>query len=286
MPELPEVETVRCDLLKVLQNKKITGIEIAADFRQRVFPSAAVFKKKLFGAKIMDIRRAGKLLIFDCGENRKLLIHLKMTGQLIFRGANKIVGGGHSQPGSNPHRFERVKISFGRNEVLYFNDLRKFGYLKVVSDAEARIETEKYGLDPTTPSFNFAKFNEILKTKELWLIKKFLLEQRYISGLGNIYADESCFSAGILPNRKNKSLKLTERKKLFLAIKKILKLAVEERGTSVNTYVSGTGAKGNYARHLKVYGRVGEKCLHCRVGIIEKKKLAGRGTSFCPHCQK
>jgi len=289
MPELPEVETVRRDLEKYLVGKKIKDITIKPDFLNKISPNKEEFVSLLQGKKLIDVDRVGKLLILDFGLNKKLLVHLKMTGQFVFvppRG--RIIQSGHpvEQTRSAPDKYNKASFNFGKNGVLYFNDMRKFGYLKVVSNKSAEVERARYGVEPIQSAFTLKKFNELLEKRPNMEIKKFLLMQNFISGIGNIYVDEACFATSIMGDRKIRTLSEPERKKLYQSIKKIIKKAVEMRGTSVNTYVDGSGQKGNYVKYLKVYSRVGKKCLRCKKATIKKMKVAGRGTSYCPACQK
>ncbi len=299
MPELPEVETVRRDLEKYLKGKKVLQVEIKDDFKKRISPTKEKFIKFLQGAKFHRVERVGKMLIFDFSagggsafggdKSMKVLAHMKMTGQFVFvppRG--KIITGGHpiGQSRQTPDRFNKVLLDFGSAGKLYYNDMRKFGYLRLADEATVTKEKLRFGMEPIVPEFTLEVFNSILKRKPNLEIKKVLLMQELIAGIGNIYADESCFAAGVMPDRKVKSLKLAERKKLYIAIVKILKKAIEERGTSFNTYVDARGEKGNFVRFLKVYGRAGLKCLKCKKATIQKMKVAQRGTSYCSVCQK
>jgi len=289
MPELPEVETVRRDLEQYLKNKKITKIIIRDDFVKKIAPSKAKFIKFLTGLTLKGVERVGKMMIFDFGTTHRVLAHMKMTGQFVFvppRGS--VVSGGHPVPQSRetPDRFNKVVIDFGRYGRLYYNDMRKFGYFQLVTRDQVDLARKKFGPEPVEKRFTVKLFMSILERKPNLEIKKVLLMQELISGIGNIYADESCFAAGILPDRKIKTITLFEKKKLYQSIVRILKKAIVERGTSVNTYVDGSGKKGNYVRFLKVYHRAGERCLKCKKATIVKTRVAGRGTSYCPICQK
>jgi len=252
-----------------------------------------------------------------------LLIHIKMTGQLIyFDKKNKIAGGhsvepikssGHSvEPikssvnsakslksstdsfpeslmksvgGELPNKHTRVQIGFQNGGQLYFNDLRKFGYLKLVSAEELeRLLITNYGPEPLTPAFSLLFFKDLLKNRTI-KIKALLLNQKLIAGLGNIYVDESLWQAKIDPERRGNGLKPEEVKKLYQAINKIISLAIKYRGTTFSNYVDSRGQKGNFSKFLKVYGQQGQPCKNCRT-ILLKKKVAGRGSHYCPNCQK
>ena len=294
MPEMPEVETIAADLSDKLSGQKIISVDLISPKSAKNAP--AFFKKKLIGASLKKISRRGKLLIFELSENY-LLIHLKMTGQLIYVDQKTSIAGGHSLNdrknssfaesvgGKLPNKYTRVVISFKNGAQLFFNDLRRFGYLKIVTPGElALILKNSYGPEPLTPEFTF-KYLEKLLAKRKTKIKALLLDQKLVAGLGNIYVDEALFASGIRPDRLALSLKSAEIKKLFLAINFLIKKAIKHRGTTFSNYVDSKGQKGNFSKFLKVYGRKDEKCVSCG-GPIRKIKLAGRGTHYCPHCQK
>lgn len=289
MPELPEVETIRRDLEKKIAGQKIKAIEILAT--KSVHNKSGEFKNILIANNFKHIERRGKLLMFaldKVGKYSYLLVHLKMTGQLIYRNKNKILAGGHSQTAMDtnvPNKFTRVIFTFGDGGQLFFNDLRRFGYLKLVSKEEKeKIVKNNFGIEPLTPDYIFSDFAELFKKRQT-NVKALLLNQKLISGIGNIYADEACFEAGILPMRKASAVKFEELKKLFKMVEKVLEISIANRGTTFNNYVDSDGNTGAHINFLKVYGRDGEKCKKCK-GLILKKKHAGRGTHYCVVCQK
>lgn len=287
MPELPEVETIRQDLRRQIIGKKI------ADF-QTMYPKVAAGKPKelvmfLVGKKIQEIDRRGKLMIIRFEKaSEVLLVHLKMTGQLVYVFKSTIVGGGHSFKTLNTHlpdKFTGAIFTFADGSKLFFNDLRKFGYLKLADATALEKVLKGFGIEPLTPHFTFAKFATLIKTKKM-NIKALLLNQALIAGIGNIYADEICHAAGVLPTRRTATLKSEEIKKLFQACNSIIKKAINYRGTTFNNYVDSEGNKGNFSAQLKVYGAKNAQCKTCKKGKIEKTKVAGRGTHFCGTCQK
>lgn len=287
MPELPEVETIRQDLRRKILHKKITAFEA-------LYPKVAAGKPKelaefLVGKKIIEIDRRGKLMIFRFEKNDSvLLVHLKMTGQLVYVFKNTIVGGGHSFKTLNTHlpdKFTGAIFTFTDKSKLFFNDLRKFGYLKLTDALGLEKALQGFGVEPLTPEFTFAAFSKLLKTKKM-NIKAVLLNQAFIAGIGNIYADEICHAAGVLPTRRTATLTPGEIKKLYQAANVIIKKAIKYRGTTFNNYIDSEGNKGNFSAHLKVYGSKNARCKTCTTGIIEKTKVAGRGTHFCRVCQK
>ena len=243
MPELPEVETIRFQLLR-----KIVG-------------------KKLDGNKIANVRRRAKILIIDFAQGSSLLFHLKLTGQLIFNG--KIL----------PHT--RKVFNFDDGTKLIFNDVRKFGWWKKVKNTKA---IEK-SLGPEALTLDLDTFNALLERKPNSKIKPLLMDQRAISGIGNIYSDEILFASKVHPLRTVKTLKEKEIEKICQNIKKILKAAIKAHGSSVEHYVDACGKKGNYVKQHKVYQREGQKCLRCG-SVIKRIKIGGRSAHFCSKCQK
>ncbi len=199
-----------------------------------------------------------------------------------------MVAGGHNLTESDlrvSNRFTRVIISFADKTHLYFNDMRRLGYMKIVSPGEKeKIVKNDYGIEPLTPDFTLAAFVKLFAHRKT-NIKALLMNQKLIAGIGNIYADEICFCAGILPWRKAAGLKPAEIKELFRCIPRVLKAAVKNRGTTFSQFVAGNGKRGGHFRFLNVYKRAGEKCKRCG-GIIKKTRHAGRGTHYCPKCQR
>jgi formamidopyrimidine-DNA glycosylase len=291
MPELPEVETIRRDL-GVLIGQKIKALKIFSP--KTASHSAAFFKKALVGHKLISIGRRGKLLIFSFENGFFLLVHLKMTGQLIFQSLKIKIVGGHSLGsgsyeksvgGELPNKHTRALFSFANGGQLFFNDLRKFGYLKLTNQKGLeKILDSNYGPEPLTQEFTTSHLQKIFKSRRT-NIKAVLLNQKLIAGLGNIYVDEALFAAKIRPLREANKLKSGEVDKLTKEINKLIKKAIAYRGTTFNNYVDSRGRKGNFSQFLKVYGRRGENCLVCGHKII-RIKLAGRGTHYCPNCQK
>lgn len=296
MPELPEVETIRQGLCAEICGKKIERFE-ALD--RKVIEGKDL--RALAGEKIVNIARRGKLLIFKLSSRSKfLLIHLKMTGQLLLELKNKIVAGGHNiscddlKTPRNKHTraifhfapaFPPARGGTQRGGRLFFNDMRRFGYIKIVNAEELKKILGKYGPEPLGKDFTLAYLSGMLK-KTGRSVKAALLDQEKIAGIGNIYADEACFCARVKPSRRASSLSPDEAAKLHGCIKQILALAIKHRGTTFSDYRDCDGQKGCFIKFLKVYDRKGEKCLRCKKGIIQKKKIAGRGSVFCPNCQK
>ncbi len=286
MPELPEVETIRHDLEKMIEGKKIAQVEVLT--KSIVEPNN--FSKIVVGKKIITVSRRAKLLMLKLSDNWQLLIHLKMTGQLIYRlGRGEVAAvGGHPIALSLqvlPNKFTRVVFTLNDQSKLFFNDIRKFGYLKAVRNSVAEKIKIQYGIEPLTKEFTLKNFSKVLTRRPKMKVKQFLLAQELIAGLGNIYSDEACFYAGVKPTRTTSSLHPVEIKKLFSAISQVLKKSLKYRGTSSENYVDASGRSGGFVPHLMVYGRAGEKCKKCDKNLI-KIKLGGRTSVYCPHCQK
>ncbi len=271
MPELPEVETIRTQLERNIAGKKIAGVEIS---RPKIIKlPAEKFKKAIVGARIKALKRRAKILIIELDNGWSVLIHLKMTGQLIFKG--------------EPNKYTHVIFRFLDKTHLLFNDLRRFGYIKLVKTDElpSFLEKEKIGPEPLDRKFGLKEFESILARRPKMKIKQFLMDPKNIAGIGNIYSDEILFRARVSPLRPAGSLAKMEIKKIFDAIKKILPEAVKFRGTSAENYLDAFGQKGEFLKRLKVYGREDENCPECH-GKVKRIKLGGRSAHFCESCQK
>ncbi|MFA6416061.1 MAG: bifunctional DNA-formamidopyrimidine glycosylase/DNA-(apurinic or apyrimidinic site) lyase [Candidatus Paceibacterota bacterium] len=288
MPELPEVETIRQDLNKVIVGKKNTKATIL--WAKTVAPlSPTDFQKKISDTKITDIERRAKMIRIKLTGPLDLLVHLKMTGQLIFQPkTGKIISGGHPQPGgldNLPNKFTRLIFDFSDGSKLFFNDMRKFGWVKLLDDATVAKLFAEHGPEPLTKDFSLKYFQSLLSTYPRRPIKQILLDQKLIAGIGNIYADESCFIAKILPTRLAGKITGPESKKLHQAIIAVLKHSISKHGTSSRNYVRSDGSQGGFVPHLQVYGRAGQPCKVCK-RPIQKIRLLGRGTQYCANCQK
>jgi len=298
MPELPEVETIRTDLLKKIVNKKIVKLEVRKV--KLVKNTQKAFRGFLIDAKFSYIDRIGKLLIFVVKKNREekyLLVHLKMTGQFIYVGKKGVVAGGHSNSREEaekyrlggleknlPNKFSHIIFHFQDDSTLYFNDMRQFGYMKIVEADELEQIKNRYGIEPLQKNFTWKNFQKIFEGKKT-NIKAFLLNQNMISGLGNIYVDEVLFASGINPTRNISALTEEELQTIFVNTKKIIKNAIKMRGTTFSDYVDSEGKRGKYSDFLKVYGKEKTVCPKCKQTKIVKIKVASRGTRFCPRCQ-
>jgi formamidopyrimidine-DNA glycosylase len=286
MPELPEVQTIVDDLNKIILNKKIKKIDVLLP--KIVKGTNSIFISALKNNSFQNISRRGKFIIIPLNDGRFLIVHLRMTGQIIYVQDNKLIAGGHSDQKNNfnlPNKQTHLIITFNDNSQLFYNDQRQFGFLEIVSQREVDNLEKRLGVEPLSSKFTLDYFKCLLKGKKR-NIKAFLLDQKYIAGLGNIYVDESLFLAHILPGRLTNSLKEKEIKDLHQAIKKVLKQAIKYRGTTFNNYKDAHGRKGSFINRLEVYGQENKKCVRCKKGVIKKIRLVGRGTRYCPECQK
>jgi len=287
MPELPEVETVRRGLEKLIVGKTVKTVK--AD-TQKSFPNAeADVKAFLLGAKITKVSRRAKVLLIDLDNAYSLLIHLKMTGQLVYRGETQF-GAGHpneSLIGELPDRSTRVILEFTDGSHLYFNDQRKFGWMKLLPAIEIpNIDfMKKVGPEPLDADFTAEQFAERFKRRSKTSIKAALLDQTVVAGVGNIYADESLWGAKLHPNRLVGSLTPAEFKTLYAELRSVMNLAIEKGGSTDKNYVNAEGKRGSYLTFARVFRREGLPCPRCGTAII-KFKATGRGTHICPYCQK
>ncbi|MBI2482307.1 MAG: bifunctional DNA-formamidopyrimidine glycosylase/DNA-(apurinic or apyrimidinic site) lyase [Candidatus Vogelbacteria bacterium] len=287
MPELPEIETIKRELAKALVDKTIK--QVKTTWPKMVLPlSPQTFAEKLVGQKIKSVERRAKMLFIHFNNDTLLAIHLKMTGQLIYQRSQGLIVGGHPQKNglvNLPNNYTRAIFTFTDGSVLYFNDLRKFGWLKHLPHTDLHLLTARSGVEPLTRDFSLALFKSLLTRYPKRPIKTFLLDQTLIAGLGNIYVDEACFLSHILPTRLTNSLSEKEITNLHKNIISVLKLSIQKKGTSTRNYVRADGQPGGFVPHLMVYGRAKLPCKICRTPIA-KIRFHGRGTHFCRKCQK
>jgi formamidopyrimidine-DNA glycosylase len=289
MPEGPEVETIRRGLAASIVGQTVAGVEV---LWERCFPAPADLRDQIVtGAKVASVDRRAKVLMWHLDNGYTLLFHLKMTGQIVVvRAGGERMAGGHpneSMARPLPDNSTRVVFRFVSGDTLYFNDQRKFGWIKLVPTDEVTQDSliARLGPEALSPEFTVAAFRAQLDRHKRALIKPTILDQATVAGVGNIYADESLHLARIHPTRLVGSLTAAEVKRLHGAIREIMGLGIEHGGTSFAHYVNSLGGKGDYLEHARVFRREGQPCLVCGT-IIEKIRVAGRGTHFCPKCQK
>lgn len=288
MPELPEVETIRRELEAVMPGARVTRVDVRLP--KIVKEMMSRFQRAVRGATIESVRRRAKLLLIQLSTGHTILIHLKMSGQLIWvpnHGRMKV--GGHPIPGGIydlPNTYSHV-IFHTDCGVLYFNDQRQFGFVRLIATPALAtwLEVQGYGPEPLEKDFTVENFLDILYRHRRKRIKPTLLDQTVIAGVGNIYADEACFAARVRPSRRIQTMTLAERRAIYRGLRTIMNLSIKKRGTTADAYRTANGDKGGMMPFLKVYARDGEPCRRCR-SIIKKTVLAGRGTHYCPNCQR
>jgi len=303
MPELPEVESVRRGLNKVLIGQTIKNVKVNngkivfshSNIRQNSKAKTLSFINNITNKKIVKVSRRAKNIIIELSDESIILIHLKMTGQLVYVGApsahpqEKIIGGHpitESYTATLPNKHTHIVIALD-NGTLYYNDIRQFGYVlyyQSLAAAEQNKHFEKMGVEPLEKDFTPEYFESKIKLKNK-SIKASLLEQDIVVGCGNIYADEICFASKVSPLRICKTLSSNEIKKIYTNIKKILQDAIDNGGSSISDYLLADGSRGNYANHHKVYGKAGEPCYTCKSPLL-KCIVSGRATVYCNVCQK
>lgn len=282
MPELPEVETIVSGLKKCLVGQKITSINFLDKKKFIGDP------KQVMNQEISDIERRAKLIVVKLKNKYNLVIHLKMTGQLIYKDKTYKIAGGHQSDElylEVPNVHTRMIFSLSGGGKLFYNDLIRYGIIKVLTDDETeRMSKYEFGPEPFSKEFSKNYFSAILDKAKTANIKKILMDQKKIAGVGNIYANEALYLAGIDPRRKAASLSKSEKDKLYDAVLKALKLGIQHLGASIRNYVNHEGKKGKMQELFKVYGRAGQKC-ECG-SLVKKIQLNGRGTYYCPACQR
>lgn len=289
MPELPEVETITRELRKKLIGKTISKVEVRHP--KTVAPTTPKqFAERIRNQKISNLSRRAKMILIKFDSDLTLVVHLKMTGQLIFvpnhpNRKGKVIRGGHPMDDTQtPGRHTRI-IFHLENGTLYFNDLRKFGWVRIQDEKLESHIKNNYGPEPLDKSFSLDIFQKIIRRFPNRTVKKILLDQSLIAGVGNIYADEACHLSQIRPDKIAGRLTGAEIALLYKNIRGVLKLSISKKGTSSKNYRRSDGTVGGFMSYLKVYGRENKKCKTCGT-LIKKIKHAGRGTHFCPRCQK
>lgn len=288
MPELPEVETIRLGLQRLLLKKTITTVHNYDS--PKSFPNAeSDVREFLIGVTVTDVRRRAKVLLIELSSGYTLMTHLKMTGQLVYVRGSEHWGGGHpndSLVGDLPDKTTRQHIEFSDGSRLYFNDLRKFGWMKLIPTIEVEnIDfMKKVGPEPLSELFTAKEFVERIRRRNGTAVKAAILDQTVLAGVGNIYADESLWAAKIHPATRVKDISDKKLAALLPAIKTILTLSIEKGGSTDKNYVDAEGKKGSYLKFANVFRLEGKPCPRCGT-TIEKIRVAGRGTHICPLCQ-
>ncbi len=308
MPELPEVQTVVSELHKRIVGRKIKRIAVnmgkiisigpqtVSNIRDSSQKTVTEFARLLTGRKFTSVRRRGKMLIFDIDGPLSMLVHLKMTGQFIFEdkaqakltgSSYKILNRATAPLVKLPTKHTHVVFYFTDGSTLYYNDLRQFGYLRLVHDKDINKvkEFKDYGPEPLDKEFTFQVFQDALKNRKKIPIKLALMDTKVVVGIGNIYSDEILYHARVRPDRQVSTLATRELKAVFDQIRPVLKAGIKYKGSSVGDFVRTDGKWGSMGKHHYVYGRKKQACLSCGT-IIKSIKLGGRTACFCPREQK
>lgn len=278
MPELPEVESIRMYLEKHIVGKKLTTVEI---LEKKMFFGDP---KQIIGKKITEVLRSGKVLTIKFENNLYASFHLKLSGQILYSPNKKNSVFKNTIPRANtnkmPGKTTRIILYFEDSSALYFNDMRKFGWMKLGEKPE-----HAKGVDVLDPGFTFNYFEKAI-SKTTRPIKVVLMDQEKIAGIGNIYANDSLYVARIHPARKTNSLTNDEKKILYRSIFDTIKEGLHYKGSSARDelYLMPDGEKGTYQNHFKAYHQHGKPCVRCGT-IMERMVVGGRGTFFCPNCQ-
>lgn len=289
MPELPEVETVKRGLQELLIGHVVT--DVTYDWAKSFPNSPEDVQAFLIGARVVTVERRAKVLLIELSSKYSLVVHLKMTGQLVFRADDNTArfGAGHpndSLIGELPDRSTRVTMTLD-GAKLFFNDQRKFGWMRLMPTAEVpNIDFMRaVGPEPLSTEFTPTMLFERLQRRKNTSIKAALLDQTVLAGIGNIYADESLWGAKIHPETKVAQLSRARITRLHAELQAVLQLAIEKGGSTDKNYVNAEGKKGSYMSFARVFRREGQPCPRCAT-IITKTKVAGRGTHICPKCQR
>lgn len=282
MPELPEVETLKLGLQKYIVGKTIEDVEIK---NKRIFSGDP---KDIIGAKVVKVERFGKGLVIELNNGFSLAIHIKLTGQIIYRNQKSGIKNQENRV-DVPNKFTHVIFHLSLHSDLYYNDIRQFGWIKVIQSPKLKDQSFFRDLGPEFPlvktenNLTFDKFREILSKSRL-AVKPLIMDQKKMAGIGNIYANDALWLAKINPKQPANFLSDKESKSLFDALLIVLKKGLQEGGASELTFVNTLGEKGNYQEHTLVYGKTGKPCKRCGIKII-RTTLGGRGTFICKKCQ-
>jgi len=275
MPELPEVETIVRGLNSRIIGWEVEKIIFLSGHLQDKHPENEKILNYFKGQKISAVRRRGKMIIVEFDHELRWLIHLKMTGQLYLARRTEATD-----------KHVHVRVIFKKQaQELRFRDVRKFGFWFCLKGAELEKKVcASLGPEPLT--LNYQDFLRLWKKYPARQAKSFLLDQKIVAGIGNIYSDEILFRAGIRPDRRVRTLKVGELKKLYRMMKQVLREAIALKGSSISDYVDSSGERGQFQEKHRVYGKEGTTCQRCKKGIIRRRKIAGRSSYFCPVCQK
>ncbi|MBC7364445.1 MAG: bifunctional DNA-formamidopyrimidine glycosylase/DNA-(apurinic or apyrimidinic site) lyase [Candidatus Aminicenantes bacterium] len=275
MPELPEVETIVRGLKARIIGWEVKEIIFLSNYLKNKYPENKKVLKHFRGKKVSAVSRRGKMIMVGLDGELHWLIHLKMTGQLYLARRNEPV---------DKHVHVRV-IFKGQAEELRFRDVRKFGFWFCLKGPELKNKVCA-SLGPEPLALKYHDFVQLWQKYPARQAKSLLLDQKIIAGIGNIYSDEILFRAGIRPERRARTLKPEELRKIYFMMKQVLREAIAQKGSSISDYIDSYGERGEFQEKHRVYGKEGKRCQRCKRGFIRRQKIAGRSSYFCPVCQK
>ncbi|HEX9633802.1 MAG TPA: bifunctional DNA-formamidopyrimidine glycosylase/DNA-(apurinic or apyrimidinic site) lyase [Gemmatimonadales bacterium] len=274
MPELPEVETIVRDLAPRVAGRTIRRPQIHRPDTLRDVTRRALLAG-LTGRRIESLTRRAKHLVFLLDSGRRLIMQLRMTGSLLLQ---------RGPLTADQARYAVLTAALGNRETLLFRDVRRLGTIHLLDEAAWKLYTGRIGAEPFDASFDVSRFHAILRSSTQ-AVKKVIMDQRKVAGVGNIYANEALFRAGIDPSRRADRVRRPAAARLHAAVVAVLTEAIAARGTTVRDYRTGTGQRGGFQFALEVYGRGGEPCVRCGAALATTHAIDGRATTFCWRCQ-
>ena len=288
MPELPEVEVVKKSLKKTIYDLTIKNIEIRNKFLRYKIDEKLM--KKMIKSKVLSVSRRSKYIFINLNNEYTIMIHLGMTGKIIIVDANKnkYKTSFYYNLSDNKAKHNHLIFKFNKKIILIYNDVRKFGFIKIFKTKELSFSKHlnALGPEPLSKKFNLSYFKENIKKRKVFL-KDLLMNQKFLAGLGNIYVNEVIFLSRINPKARVNSISISKIGVLVSNIKKVLKKAISEGGSSIKNFNNTRGKKGNYQQFFNVYGRDGKFCTrsNCK-GTVKRIRISNRSTFFCDICQK
>jgi formamidopyrimidine-DNA glycosylase len=274
VPELPEVETIVRDLAPRVAGRTVRHPQIHRSDTLRGVTRRAVVAG-LSGRRIESLTRRAKHLVFLLDSGRRLIIQLRMTGSLLLQ---------RGPLTAEQERYAVLTADLGRRETLLFRDIRRLGTIHLLDEAAWQAYTGRIGAEPLDPGFDAARFHAVLQSSTQ-AVKKVIMDQRKVAGVGNIYANEALFRAGIDPSRRADRIAAAAAARLHAAVQAVLAEAIAAQGTTLRDYRTGTGQRGSFQFALEVYGRGGEPCVRCGALLATTHAIDGRATTFCWRCQ-
>jgi len=275
VPELPETETIARDLDRELQGRRVVAVDVTrADVLREVSPSQLT--ERLTGATVLRCWRRAKLVVLEVSSGERIVVQPRFTGALLL-------SRGPLPEEEAPYSTLRLRLDDGRD--LHYRDIRRLGTVALMSPERWAGYSSGLGVEPLDPAFSVEHLSGILRGSRQ-AVKKVLMDQRVVVGIGNIYANEACWRAAVDPSRVARSLETPEVERLHDGIVSVLRDSIAARGTSFRDYRDASGGRGDFVRSLAVYGRGGQPCPRCGARLVETHAVDGRSTVLCAHCQR